>query len=89
MSVEHGNARRGPAIGWMMLYHLPDRVTDAEFEVIEPTKEQHGNEASAGDGTADRPTRGNGNGWNWGTDNTAPCFTDAAHADIIRRIWGQ
>lgn len=51
MIVDHGNARRGPAIGWMMLYHLPDRVTDADFEVIEPTKEQHGNDESAGDGT--------------------------------------
>lgn len=27
------------------------RVTDAEFEVIEPTTEQHGTEQSAGDGT--------------------------------------
>ena len=38
-----------PTIG-MKLEQL-GRVTDAEFEVIEPTKEQHGTEQSAGDGT--------------------------------------
>lgn len=44
------------------------RVTDAEFEVIEPTTEQHGTEQSAGDGIqyeytgADRPAAGTGTG---------------------------
>lgn len=44
------------------------RVTDAEFEVIEPTTEQHGTEQSAGDGIqydytgTDRPTAGTGTG---------------------------
>lgn len=50
-----------------LIKHL-GRVTDAEFEVIEPTKDQHGTEQSAGDGIrydytgAGRPTAGTGTG---------------------------
>ena len=41
-------------IGWLLLNRLADRVTEAEFEVIEPTtSNDEQRDKSAGDGNSD------------------------------------